>query len=577
MNPFIINQFKKAKRIAGRVNSAYQRLVEDANIRRRFLRMPGFSNLLEKIFKGEIVGSDDLLPYLCQETKEDRLWVNFNLAEAFYIIGNYEQAKVFIHRVWEFSDFDEIYLPKFIEIHAAINDIDSIREAHKALGMKKSDENKIVQALNHFNDWQYSYATHRGLDDYQYDYDVLNRITQIAKPHSFPIKQPQLPKNRKTRLAYLMFGMLHSNSVIVKISLLLAKYHDSSQFEVVFYVPEQTSTILECQEAVGNIKIINELGWDVILAPDLVSEEESLVNLSRVIYESNPDILITNAALADFKHYFITSLQPAPLIIGLCQGPAPQFIAPNFDWSITWFKSLLIDCPTDCSWVNLRLDLPERTYSREESKSFFGIPEKNLVVMTCGRATKLQDIGFLKALVDSVSSQPNVNLVIVGLENLPSSLCDQMKPNIVERIKVIAWEKDFHKVLCMADVVVDTYPSGGGVVIKDAASLGAPIVSFKHNYMEAFSQMECSAAEEVIGIPELLIDRGDFAALNKVLSKLLTDQKYRKKLSELCKERTNETSGNPEKMVKNCEQVYFDVIQKKSNSAFGGFSKGRFT
>lgn len=562
MNLFIKNQFKKAKHFSGRLNSAYQRLVEDANNRRRFLRVPGFSNLLEKISKGGKVGSDDLLPYLCQESKEDRLWVNLNIAEAFCVIGDFEQAKVFIERVWEFSGFDKTYLPKFIQIHVAINDIDSIRKAHKSLGMKKSDENNIVQALNHFNDWQYSYAVHRGLDDYQYDYEVLNRITQLAKPHSFPIKQPQLPKNRKTRLAYLMFGMLHSNSVIVKISLLFAKYHDSSQFEVVFYVPEQTSTILECQEAVDNIKIINELGWNVVLAPDLVSEEESLISLSRLIYESNPDILITNAALADFKHYFITSLQPAPLVIGLCQGPAPQFIAPNFDWSITWFKSLLIDCPTNCSWINLRLDLPERINSREVSKSFFGISKDSLVIMSAGRPAKFRSEDFWKAIIDLLRTHSNVCYVAVGLAGMPPKfLSELLPPDIIERVKILGWEKDFHKVLSMADVIVDTYPSGGGVVIKDGMALGVPVVSFKHNYMKTFSQMECSAAEEVIGISELLIERGDFVNFKKVLSRLLIDHEYREKLSELCIERIKVTSGDPKQMVKDCEKVFSKVVE----------------
>lgn len=527
--------------------------------------MPGFSQLLQKISKGEAVCSDDVLPYISQELREDRLWVNLKLAEVFYGVGNYAQAKVFIQRVWEFSGFDEQYLSLFIKIHVAVDDIDSIRKAHKILGMKKSDENQIAQALKHFNDWQYAYAIHRGLDDYQYDYEILNRITQLAKPHSFPLRQPELPKNRKTRLAYLMFGMLHSNSVIVKINLLFAKYHDSSQFEVTFYVPEQTSTILECQEAIDNVKLIKELGWNVVMAPDSASEEESLICLSMLIYESNPDILITNAALADLKHYFITSLRPAPLVIGLCQGPAPQFIAPNFNWSITWFNSLMIDCPTDCSWISLRLDLPERIYSREESKSCYGIPKEGLVIMSAGRPAKFMDIGFWKAIIDLLYAHPFTYYVAVGIAGKPPPfLVELLTPDIIERIKVLGWEKDFHKVLSMADIVVDTYPSGGGVVIKDAMALGTPVVSFKHDYMKMFSQTECSAAEEVICMPELLVERGDFEALNKLVSRLLTDHNYRENLSELCRERINETSGNPVEMVKGCEKVYLNVLDESS-------------
>lgn len=529
--------------------------------------MPDFNSLLENISRGAAVGSDEVLPYLSQESREERLWVNFKLAETFYGVGNYGQAKVFIQRAWVFSGFDEKYLTLFINIHVACDDVDSIREAHKALGIKMADANRTAQALNHFNAWQNAYAVHRKADEYRYDFDVLDRIALMAKPHAFPARQPQLAKNKKIRLAYLMFGMTHTNSVIVKISVLFAKYHDPSLFDVTFYVPEQKIVVLSHPEAVKNIKKIKGLGWNVVLAPDSVSKETSLINLSRLIYESDPDILITSAALADLSHYFVTALQPAPLIIGLCQGPPPQFIAPSFNWSIAWFKSLLIDCPTDCSFVPLRLDLPDRKYSREEAKSCFGIPKESLVVMTSGRLFKLQDVDFLKVLVELVSSHPSVYLVVVGLGELPATIRDHLVPDVIDRIKMFGWVKEFHKVLSMADVVVDTYPSGGGVVIKDAMALGTPVVSFKHDYMKLFTQKECSAAEEVIGMPELLIERGEFESLNKVLSRLLIDHNYRNNLSGLCRERINETSGNPEQMVRNCEQIYLNVLRKNRSEA----------
>ncbi len=561
MNQFVKRQLNRSGRFLRKLYFFYEQSIIYAKTQKQFSKMPDFKKLLDRISQNAIVSSEDILLYISQESLSDRLWVNLKLAEAFYAAGTYYQAKVFIQRAWEFSEFDEKYLSLFIKIHAGIDDVETIRKAHKALGMKKADERKIVEALNHFNDWQNSFAIHRGLDDYQYDYEILNKILELGKPYSHPTRKLKCTKNRKIRLAYLMFGMLHSNSVIVKISLLFAKYHDPSRFEVTFYVPELSSKILENQEATNNIKIINELGWNVVLAPG-TTEEISLINLSGLIYEYNPDILITSAALADLKHYFLTSLRPAPLIIGLCQGPAPQFIAPNFDWSITWFKSLLIDCPINCTWINLRLDLPERIYSREVSKSFFGVSKDTLVIMSAGRPAKFRNEDFWKAIIDLLRTHSNVCYIAVGLAGMPPRfLSELLSPDIIERVKILGWEKDFHKVLSMADVVVDTYPSGGGVVIKDAMALGVPVISFKHDYMKTFSQMECSAAEEVIGIPELLIERDDFLNFKKVLSKLLIDHKYRDNLSQICAERIKVTSSNPKQMIKDCEQVYLRVIE----------------
>ena len=331
-----------------------------------------------------------------------------------------------------------------------------------------------------------------------------------------------------------------------------------------FFIPEQKSVIHERQEAIENITRIKSLGYRVVTAPDSVTEEKSLIDLARLIYESEPDILITNAALADFKHYFITSLRPAPLIVGLCQGPPPQFIAPDFNWSISWTKHPMIDCPTGCSLVNGGAILPERQYSREAAKSFFGMPQNNLIVMSCGRPQKFQNMDFWKAILELLQLHPDVYYVVVGLAALPSHLQEVLTPDIIGRVKFIGWEKDFLKLLSMADIVVDTYPSGGGMAIVDAMSLGIPVVSFKNNYMKMFSQTDWSPAEEFMGMPELLVERGDFEQLRKLLSNLLSNQDYRVSMSELSRERIISTSGRPEDMVRECEQVYLKVIEKNA-------------
>ncbi len=120
--------------------------------------------------------------------------------------------------------------------------------------------------------------------------------------------------------------------------------------------------------------------------------------------------------------------------------------------------------------------------------------------------------------------------------------------------------------LSMADVVVDTYPSGGGMIVVDAMAMGIPVVSFKNNYMRTFSQKDWSPAEEFMGVPELLVDRGDFAQLGSLLNKLLTDREYRIQMSRICKERIHETSGNPARMVRDCEKVYLNVMKLNAPS-----------
>lgn len=519
-----------------------------------------FRHLLIKIAAGGKVLPKDMLPYISQKSRDARLWTNFKLAEAFFAAGDHDQAKVCITRVWINSGQDEKYLQLYIRIHAACDDILAIREAHKALGIRKANAKNISDALSHFNDWQYAFVDHRKKDDYRYDLEILERIAALASSHTCTRRVVNRIETRRLRLAYLLFGITHANSVIVEIAQLFARYHDAKNYEVTFFIPEQAASILIRPEALDHVKAIKNCGWNVIHAPIALSEEKSLIALSRAIDEFQPDILITTAGLADFRHYFIAMLRPAPLIVGLCQGPPPQYIAPSFDWSISWFEVLVPDCPTDCSVVKLRLDLPVRTLPREVVKASFTIPPDSPVFMVSGRPEKLQDIGFLRALAELLISHPNAYFVVVGISELPDKLLDLFTQDVRERILVLGWQKDFIKVLSMADIVVDTYPSGGGVVVKYAMALGTPVLSFTHDWTKTFNQTECSAAEEIIAIPELIIDRGDFSSLGEAVSRLLADRPYWIRMAKLCESTVQETSGQPEKMVKECEQIYLDLV-----------------
>ncbi len=49
--------------------------------------------------------------------------------------------------------------------------------------------------------------------------------------------------------------------------------------------------------------------------------------------------------------------------------------------------------------------------------------------------------------------------------------------------------------------------------------------------------------------------------MGNLLNKLLTDHEYRNEMSRICKERIHETSGNPARMVRDCEKVYLNVME----------------
>jgi glycosyltransferase involved in cell wall biosynthesis len=137
----------------------------------------------------------------------------------------------------------------------------------------------------------------------------------------------------------------------------------------------------------------------------------------------------------------------------------------------------------------------------------------------------------------------------------------------------LGWRQDPLNLFCLADVVVDTFPLGGGHVLIEAMALGIPFVSFENDYMKQFDPTDWSVADEFVSIPELIVKRGDFEQFKCVVSNLIEDKSYRSKMGKICREQIHLSMGSPEKGVRYFESILLDIIERKSNHKgryFGG-------
>jgi glycosyltransferase involved in cell wall biosynthesis len=530
--------------------------------------MREFDEVLSRIANGRDVAPSELLPYLCSETREQRCEVNAMLALAYsrgYTAEHIRQAKVFIQRAWNLSGFSADLLPLYIKISSALDDIGGIRDAYKRLGMKMAAEGNISETIRYFDLWQNAYANFCQLDRYEYDFDVIDCMDRLAQPHRFATALTTEPLHgRKIRLAYLLKGIADLGSVLVKIKLLFAKYHDSSRFEITFFAPESESFVQNSSPGLDHIRQFEGCKCEVITAPSLEDTGQKLLALARKIYESKPDILITSASIANFSQYFITALKPAPVIIGFNQGPPPQFVSPSLDWCITWTKHPLIDCIVGSSLVTLETDLPNKDNVIPFDREDFGIPEDALILFSGGRNSKFQDIDFWRAILDVLSSHPNAYYLVVGVQECQIPFLESLLSlETKTRVRVLGWRGDYLRILRMADLAIDTYPSGGGVVLIDAMSLGIPIVSFENNYLRPFDQTDWSVAQEIGNVADLIAPRGDCERLKQIVYKLVTDKEYRCEKGQLCRDHIFQTHGNPERMVRRCEDIYIKVLEDK--------------
>lgn len=527
-----------------------------------------FDTILSRITNGEVVSSSEFLPYLCLERREKRANVNMLLAKAYWQSGreeNLQYAKVFIQRAWLLSRFSLEWLPLFVEIHSALDDIPGIREAYKRVGMEMARQGNVAEAIRYFDLWQYAYANFKSLDKYEYDFDILESMDRLAKPHRFsPKLRTRSGKDGRIRVAYLVKGVLELGSVLVMINLLYARFHDRLRVEPMFFVPESEEAVLASLEGKKFIKLFEGFGCKLLMGPNTTSTEKRLRAVSRMIHDAHPDILVTSAGLGSFEHYFIACLRPAPVTIGFIQGPPQQFAPPSLDWGIAWSKHPLMDSPVSCSLLKMELDLPEPSNIVPYDRHELDIPDRACVLATAGRHVKFQEPEFWRAIIDLLNHHADVFYLAMGVEEsqLPF-LSSMLPPELRSRIRFLRWQgNEYLRTLCLADILIDTFPSGGGTVLSDAMALGIPVVSFMNNYLKLYDQTDWSPAEE-FEIPEIVVSRGDFIEMKRTVSRLIEDEDYRRRLGLRCQQYLLQTRGKPERAVRKCEEIYDRVLRNE--------------
>jgi glycosyltransferase involved in cell wall biosynthesis len=524
--------------------------------------------ILSRIGSGEAVPSAELLPYLCLERREQRATVNHLLAEAYWKSGREEFrtfASVSIKRAWLLSGFSPEVLPLYTEIHSALDDIPAIREAYKRLGIAAAERGDVTEAIRYFDQWQYAYHSFKNLDKYEYDFDVLAAIDGLAQPYRLSLKpRPDLGKDGKIRIAYLVKGIRELGSVLVRFHLVYAKFHDRAKIAAMFFVPESEQEVLASEAGRQHVEQFRELGYDLKMAPNVNTPLARLLAVAEMIRGENADVLVTGAALATFEHCFLTALRPAPFTVGFVAGPPEQFAPLTLDWGISWSKHPLIDCPVSCALMDMESEMVERANVIPLARTELGIPDDGVILGTAGRYVKFQEFQFWEAVIQLLIKHPNLYYLAMGVdeEQVPF-LSSLVTPETRNRIRFRPWQgEDYLSALALVQIYLDTFPSGGGTVLHDVVSLSIPVISFENNYMRVFDQVDWSSAD-VLDMPEILVPRGDFDEMKRFASDLINDPQRRRELGEMCCARLRETRATPERSVRRFEEILARILKEE--------------
>jgi predicted O-linked N-acetylglucosamine transferase (SPINDLY family) len=342
----------------------------------------------------------------------------------------------------------------------------------------------------------------------------------------------------------------------------IIKNHDASRFEIHVFTIESR---FEIGLSSGKIflKQFDELDCEMHYASFFRSGFSRLHSIAKIIHNLNTHILITTAGLADFESFFISAFKPAPIRIAFVLGSPAQFIPPSFDFGITWIDRLAMDCPIPCLNSGVPY-VPQDKPLVNSIRSDYNLPDDAIIIISGGRYPKFQDITLLNLIVDLMRALPNLYYIIIGptQDQLPNlqSVPEEFKC----RIYRFDWSHDYEKYLTLSDIYLDTYPSGGGIILYDAALLKLPIISFTDSDSNQICQSDWSPASELfIEDSIIFIDRNNILNLKSVIEKLYCDKRYREEVGNKAYASVIKLRDNTKSCVKSIEQLYIDITNIK--------------
>lgn len=517
-----------------------------------------------RIAAGEVVPWDELLPFLCQPDTRSRTQANLALAEALLHrqqAGDLDQATELAARAWEISGFSDKAFPVYVTVCVLRKDVDGVASAYKRLGLRRWDEGRCNEAFDLFYISQYAHVEVLRRDHTEYDHELLRHFRQQAAAR--PLPDLVATPGERVRLGYLLYGITQLKSIIVRLGIGLMAKHDSKRFEVTCYVPERMTQILAVPHAREALEKIRGLGISVVTAPEIESDSEALWHLAARIKADGTDVLLDLAALADYRRYFLTCLRPAPLIAGYLWGPPSQFVPPHLDFCVGSNRHAQMDCPVDIEFVPGEYELPDLSAIQPMARSALGIPESAFVLAASGRHVKFSAPEFWRGIAEILHNLPHAHFLAIGVASDQVDLT-ALPTTVVQRIHCTGWRADNLAIVAVADVVIDTYPTGGGYALAEAMAMGIPAMVFRNDYTHRFDPVAWSPIEETIPIPDILFARGDFTAMAAQARRLAEQPDYKRELGERCRA-TVLAISDPSRSVRSLEEVLLKRVEQQTS------------
>lgn len=525
-------------------------------------------SLVDKISNGEIPPQEDFRIVLQNPSVRERAEGCQRILQALLKLDTpaaLQLTVTFAKRTWELSGYSEAVLPVVVDAFSKLRRIDDLRLVYRQIASKASKAGDVMSALKYFDLWQNAYVHRLKIDRFDFDREVLEMIDALAGPWRLsPEKAWASRVGRKVRVAFLASDIALVGSVMVKIQLLIAQNIDRERFEAIICVPHSRAAVELSAAGRDNLECFTDAGCEFVFLHGELSES-SIHRFAQEIGEKMPDVLFTAAGIARMTDYYISALHPAPLTIALLQGPHAQFVSPSYDGAIAWIGQLITDSPIDCDQVDLEINLPIPVeIPASLIRAELGLSETANVVLCGGRPQKFQDPNFWRAMGKVLDANPDSYFLLIGPNREDIEFLSSVaSPAAIDRMKFVGWRSDYLKYISIADVALDTFPSGGGVLLFEVMALGVPFIGFENDELKIFDQVEWSAINGHVKNETLILPRNNWSVFENTVSGVLKGTAHKRDVAIENQQHIRVKSGNPLRMTRNIERVFIDHFDKK--------------
>lgn len=479
-----------------------------------------------------------------------------------------ENALHLLDRLWFLTQADSTVLSIYKDALVKFGDIKRLKRVFIDAAFRSLIDGKEEQAMHFFNEAHTCYAEHTISDSWEVESEIFYTVRALGENYAQHLRSA--PANEfssgehnfagefkmsggKIRLVHVCKGLLENNSILIRILKQYAKFHSKDGFEIAFAFLESPEAIPGSLQGAKSLEEFAAYGWQVLVPDKGGTPLNNCLSLASKIYQFAPDVILFSAAAANMYSYLLASMHLAPRLGVFLMGHPGIYCAPQADFGIALTRHAQIDAPFYTELVPIEHDLPTPKEDITALKLKRRLESNTRVIIIAGRPQKLRERKMWIALCALLVANPNLSLRVMGADL--GSVGAFVPAELHSRLDVIAWGSDYFDKIQEGDLLIDTYPSGGGMLLLESAALGVPVVTFENNYQQLFNQLDWNPGAEMLGEVDLVVPRGDFKRLEELVQRLLDDEVALDSYGEAQQSRVRATRGDMARCVRGVEKV----------------------